>query len=154
MLGFISQKNIIIQVLTLCAVIPALSQSVSGKKKLMEEIRTVEKQFETDLNKFGADFAFYKYAAPQAVIKRENDTLIFGANAIKNYYKNVDKKLKAKAYWAPDFIDVSEDGSIGYTYGKYRWVTTDSLGKTKEYRGIFHTIWKKQVDGSWKYVWD
>ncbi|MFX5530389.1 hypothetical protein ABTD83_21235, partial [Acinetobacter baumannii] len=64
MLGFISQKNIIIQVLTLCAVIPALSQSVSGKKKLMEEIRTVEKQFETDLNKFGADFAFYKYAAP------------------------------------------------------------------------------------------
>lgn len=155
MIAFITQKKITMQVIALCLVFPALSQPLSSKNKLMEEIRKIEKQFETDVNKFGADFAFYKYAAPQAVIKRGNDSLIFGANAIKKYYSNSStKKLKAKAYWTPDFIDVSEDGSIGYTYGKYRWITTDSLGKTKEYSGIFHTIWKKQADGSWKYVWD
>ena len=23
-----------------------------------------------------------------------------------------------------------------------------------EYKGIFHTVWKRQSDNSWKYVWD
>jgi hypothetical protein len=45
---------------------------------LIEEIRKVEKQFETDLNKMGAHIAFEKWAAPDAVIKRQNDTLISG----------------------------------------------------------------------------
>jgi ketosteroid isomerase-like protein len=30
----------------------------------------------------------------------------------------------------------------------------DSVGNKKDFKGIFHTVWKKQKDGSWKYVWD
>jgi len=43
---------------------------------------------------------------------------------------------------------------MGYTYGKYIWSSTDPAGKPITFNGIFHTVWKKQPDGSWKYVWD
>ena len=118
-----------------------------------EEIRLAEKQFEQDLNEKGPAFAFKKYAAPNAVIRRENDSIILGPEAIHRYYSNAFY-ASAKAYWSPDFIDVSEDGSMAYTYGKYRWVSSDSSGVAQEFSGIFHTVWKRQPDGSWKYVWD
>lgn len=120
---------------------------------LIEEIRKTEKQFEGDLNKVGVDFAFAKYAAPNAVIKRTNDTLIFGPEAIKLFYSG-DIYKTAKAVWEPDFIDVSTDGTMAYTYGKYKWTMFDNVGKAQEYTGVFHTVWKKQPDGTWKYVWD
>ncbi len=132
----------------------SVSQSNSSKSlDLIEQIRKIEKQFENDLNKMGVDFAFEKYAAPNAVIKRQNDSLMLGPKAIKQYYSS-DNYKNAKAFWSPDYIDVSQDGTMAYTYGKYRWIMSDKSGKTQEYTGIFHTVWKKQPDGTWKYVWD
>ena len=132
----------------------SISQTNSPKSKaVIEEIRKMEKQFEDDLNKLGAEFAFEKYAAPNAVIKRENDSLVYGPKAIKQYYSNEIYKT-AKAFWTPDYIDVSQDGTMAYTYGKYQWRMSGKSGEVQEYRGIFHTVWKKQPDGTWKYVWD
>lgn len=127
--------------------------SPSKSTDLIEEIRKTEKQFEDDLNKIGADFAFEKYAAPNAVIKRQNDSLIYGPKAIKQYYSN-DIYKTAKAFWSPDYIDISQDGTMAYTFGKYQWKMSGKSGEVQEYRGIFHTVWKKQPDGTWKYVWD
>jgi len=39
-------------------------------------------------------------------------------------------------------------------YGKYSYSIIDSTGTEISSNGIFHTVWKKQPDGSWKYVWD
>jgi len=130
----------------------SISQS-NPSKDMVEEIRKTEKQFETDLNKMGVAFAFEKYAAPNAVIKRQNDTLIYGPKAIQLFYSN-DTYKNAKAFWAPDYIDVSQDGTMAYTYGKYQWKMTGKSGEALEYHGIFHTVWKRQPDGTWKYVWD
>ena len=97
--------------------------------------------------------AFWYYADSNAVIKRKNDSLIKGKEAIKNFYSDNFYKT-ATVSWSPDFIDVSGNGDLGYTYGKYLWQSKDSSGKINESRGIFHTVWKKQKDGSWRYVWD
>lgn len=121
--------------------------------KLMEEIRQIESQFESDLNMHGAGYAFEKYADSNAVIKRENDTLIIGRAAIKKYYSNTFY-TNAKAFWKPDYIGFSQDGTMAYTYGKYRWLMADNAGKVQEYKGVFHTVWKRQSNGLWKYVWD
>jgi ketosteroid isomerase-like protein len=56
--------------------------------------------------------------------------------------------------WTPDFIDVAASCDLGYTYGKYTFAVTDSTGKVNESRGYFHTVWKKQKDGNWRFVWD
>lgn len=121
--------------------------------KIQTDIRNVEKNFQQSLVSEGAASAFFKFAADSAVIKRENDTLITGRDAIRNYYSNPFYK-NAVAVWEPDFIDVSDDETMAYTFGKYEWTFTDSTGQKSNYKGIFHTVWKKMKDGTWKYVWD
>ena len=125
-------------------------QNYSGTK---DEIRKVERDFQQLLVSEGAASAFYKYASDSAVIKRENDTLIYGNEAIKKYYSNPFYK-NAVAVWEPDYIGISDDGTMAYTFGKYEWTFTDTTGKKINYNGIFHTVWRKMPDGSWKYVWD
>lgn len=133
--------------------------SCSGNKEnasltsVKDEIAKAEKDFEIMAASRGIAEAFWFFAADDAVIKRGNDSLIFGRENIKKYY-SAPYFRTASVKWSPDFIDVSEKADLAYTYGKYHWQSTDSTGKIQEFRGIFHTIWKKQKDGSWKYVWD
>ncbi len=118
-----------------------------------EEIINTELEFNKAAKENGIQDAFYMFADENAVIKRQNDTLIIGNENIRDYYKNPDYK-NVNLSWTPDFVGVSEDGTMAYTYGKYIWKSLDSYGKPIEYQGVFHTIWKKQKNGTWKYVWD
>lgn len=118
-----------------------------------KEIADAEKAFATMAKEKGIADAFEFYADSNAVIKRKNDSLIKGKEGIKNFYNN-DLYKTASVTWSPDFIETSPDGELGYTYGKYLWESKDSNGNTNEVRGVFHTVWKKQKDGSWRYVWD
>ena len=120
---------------------------------LKAQVSKAENDFKNLSQSKGIAEAFYAFADENEVIKRENDSLIKGKENIKNYYSN-PKFLKAAVSWKPDFVAVSDDGTLGYTYGKYVWTANDSLGNKKEFKGRFHTVWKKQKDGSWKYVWD
>jgi hypothetical protein len=80
------------------------------------EILQAEKAFEKMASEKGQSAAFYYFAAENAVIRRGNDSLIFGKESIKNYYdKNANPN--AKLNWTPDFIGVSDCGTLGYTYG-------------------------------------
>lgn len=144
-------KTCCLLLVIMCIASTSIGQSINNKQA--DEIRKVEKQFETDLLSKGAAYAFEKFAAPDAVIKRQNDSLIYGPAAIKNFY-SAEQFKTAKATWAPDHIEVSADGTLAYTYGKFQWKSTDKNGKPSEFHGIFHTVWKKQSNGEWKYVWD
>ncbi|MCX6240170.1 MAG: hypothetical protein NTY07_21955, partial [Bacteroidia bacterium] len=75
-----------------------------------------------------------------------------GKEAIRKQYASFPRK--AKLDWAPDFADVSASGDLGYTYGKYTLTSTDSIGNITQSGGIFHTVWKRQPDGQWRFVWD
>lgn len=126
---------------------------IESKLELEAEVFKTEDDFKNLSLTEGISVAFYTFADDNAVIKRENDTLIRGKENIKKYYSN-SKFKKVSVTWKPDFIEVSKDGEMAFTYGKYIWTVTDSLGNNKDFKGVFHTVWKKQKDGSWKYVWD
>jgi len=123
------------------------------KEQYKQEILNAEKEFEKMASEKGIAEAFWFFADSNAVIKRQNDTLIHGKEAIRKFYSN-DFYKNASVTWSPDFIDVDEQGHLGYTYGKYVWKAKDSSGKTEVYKGVFHTVWKKQENGDWKYSWD
>ena len=94
--------------------------------------------------------AMTAFAADDAVICRS--TKIYkGMAGIHEYYSRKDKADKLT--WKADFVDVSSSGDIGYTYGEYDFEGI-RVGKTITDHGTFHTIWKKQKDGSWKFVVD
>jgi ketosteroid isomerase-like protein len=123
---------------------------ISAVKK---DVAYAEKSFEKMAKEKGIAEAFSYYADSNAVIRRKNDTLIKGKEGIRNFY-SADFYKTATVSWSPDFIDVSENGDMAYTFGKYLWQSKDSSGNTNESKGVFHTVWKKQKDGSWRYVWD
>lgn len=131
----------------------ASCQNTADQASLEKEIFQTEKAFEKMASEKGIAEAFYYYAAQDAVIKRENDTLIIGKKNIRTYYEKINDE-KTTVSWTPDYINMSADGTMAYTYGKYLWKIKNEQGEIAEYKGVFHTVWKKQADKSWKYVWD
>ncbi len=120
--------------------------------KAIEEIKSTEKEFAAYVKQHGITAGFYKFAAEDAVLNH-SERLIKGKEAIKLHYlsKNADKN---KLEWNAEFVDAAESGELGYTYGSYVYLVPDSSGQFIKYTGVFHTVWKKQADGNWKFVWD
>lgn len=117
------------------------------------QIIKTEKDFEKLVAEKGLAEGFYQFADSNAVIKREHDTLIIGKKNIKNYYLNIQHQ-NATVTWSPDAVIVSDGGDMASSYGKYEWSFKDVSGREKVLKGVFHTVWKRQKDGSWKYIWD
>lgn len=122
-------------------------------EQVKKEIYNAEKSFEDMALQKGIAEAFWFFADENAVIIRGSDSLISGKDAIRNYYEKQNLS-NAKVNWTPDFIEVSSSGDLAYTYGKYVWKFTNPDGSITENKGIFHTVWKRQKNKSWKYVWD
>jgi len=118
-----------------------------------KEILETEQNFAKMAMEEGIEKAFLYYAAEDAVLLRNNN-LITGKDAISQYFGEQKQEDEVSLTWEPDFIDVAKSGDLGYTYGKYIFTSTDSNGNKVESKGIFHTVWKRQMDGSWKFVWD
>jgi len=128
------------------------SANESDMKKWKFEIMLVEKSFNDMAHKDGLAKAFEFYAAENGVIKR-GKSIIKGKNTIRQWYEK-DVRPNESLTWTPTFVDVSENGDMAYTYGDYIFRYLDSLGNKKESKGIFHTVWKRQKDGSWRFVYD
>ena len=135
-------------------VLASCKHQLEDKTTLLEqckkEILETEKNFSVMAQKEGMNKAFLAFVSDDGVLLR-NDSLIQGKQAIMHYMKNSTSKGLS---WKPDFVDVSAAGDLGYTYGKYTFTYQDSAGVDKTSTGIFHTVWKRQEDGSWKFVWD
>ena len=122
------------------------------QEKLKSELFAVEKEFCNMAQLVGIEKAFIYFAADSAVILR-GEQLIKGKEAIRRKYASFPAK-GVKLVWTPDFAEVATSGDLGYTFGKYTYTSTDSLGNSQISEGIFHTVWKRQPDGRWRFVWD
>jgi ketosteroid isomerase-like protein len=119
-------------------------------EKWKHEIKEAEQNFAKMAGEEGIEKAFTTYAAEDAVIMRNNE-LVKGLKNIEMFYKG---KTSKGLDWAPDFVEVSSSGDLGYTYGHYTYSYIDSTGNAAVDTGIFHTVWKRQPDGNWRFVWD
>jgi ketosteroid isomerase-like protein len=128
--------------------------SVSDDSTLISQVKQTEKDFCEMVARKGLQKAFLVFADTDVVLLR-NDSLLKGKMQLKAFYKNVDHPdSNIRLVWKPDFVKVSKSGDLAYTYGKYTFTRMDKKGISHSSSGIFHTIWKRQKDGSWKFVWD
>jgi len=116
------------------------------------EILNTEVAFARLVRDKGMKAGFLAYASDDAVLNRNNH-LIKGKQAMAAYFDRI-KLRNIRLDWYPDFIRVSDAGDLGYTYGRYTFAATDAEGKPVTDTGIFHTVWKKEADGRWRFVWD
>ena len=118
----------------------------------IREIVATEHTFMSSAKENGLTSAFFEFADENAVLIRGNK-LIKGKDAIKEYFSSTSTK-EVHLLWEPTFVDVAESGDLAYTYGPYTYEEIDGKGNLKESNGYFHTVWKQQFNGEWKYVWD
>jgi ketosteroid isomerase-like protein len=146
-------RNLTAALLSLFAFISCKTSTPDKSGDAKKEIAKAEKEFEKMAAEKGVAEAFWYYADSTAVMRGNEDSVITGKDNIKDIFAS-DRFKTATVKWSADFIDAASSGELGYTYGKYRWEFKDSTGKVTESKGIFHTVWKKQKDGSWRFVWD
>ncbi|MCB0278324.1 MAG: nuclear transport factor 2 family protein [Calditrichaeota bacterium] len=120
--------------------------------KWKQEIIQAEADFAQMASDSGITKAFYHFAAEDAVINRR-DSIVSSKTGIRHFYESSSFKYKSLK-WKPDFVDVSKSGDLAYTYGKYSFAGQLPNGNEISGSGIFHSVWRRQNDGSWKYVWD
>ena len=121
-------------------------------EKAKAEVRQAELDFSSYAGREGIAAAFYTYAANDAVINR-GGKVVEGKDAIRAFYDR-DNFKTARLVWAPDFVEVAASADLAYTYGKFTFTDTGADGKEVKNEGIFHTVWKRQKDGTWKFVYD
>lgn len=54
--------------------------------------------------------------------------------------------------WHPTYAKVV--GDIGMTSGPYEAHQTDAQGADRRSTGRYVTVWQRQKDGAWRFVWD
>jgi ketosteroid isomerase-like protein len=97
----------------------------------------------------GMKAAFIEYIDSNGVLLKPNHLPIVGANAIDYLIAQDDSGYTLN--WQPQYAFVSRSGDLGYTYGVYALHPNNI--DTVLY-GTYVSIWKKQGDGSWKFVLD
>ncbi len=128
------------------------SSSEQDIERWKKEVFDTEKEFNDMAQEKGLEEAFAHFAADSGVIRR-NRKIVKGKAEIRNWYAN-DFRPNETLTWSPTFIDVSKSGDLAYTYGDFTFTYYDTLGNQKVNKGIFHTVWKRQPDNMWRYVWD
>lgn len=127
--------------------------SMVDKEKYKQEIIQAERDFAKMAKEQGMQAGFSFFADSNAVMRRADESLIMGKTAIEEHFGKPRYK-DAILEWEADFVDVAASGDLGYTYGHYTFEAKDSTGNPIKATGTFHTVWKRQPDGSWKFVWD
>jgi ketosteroid isomerase-like protein len=95
--------------------------------------------------------AFAEYAAETAT-EDEGETVFRGRSEILEAFKKAFAQPGFKLAWDPD--DAFVAGGLGITHGHYELHEKAADGTDKKIVGQYVTVWRKQKDGSWKFVWD
>ncbi len=114
-------------------------------------VRTEAEFFERALAR-GFSEAVHDYIADDGFVA---NSLTLGRAAQADRVKSDQAKPPHRAdviRWKPLRAEVAASGDLGYTWGVAESAATKD-GPFKPY-GIYVTIWKRQADGKWKFVYD
>lgn len=121
-----------------------ISKPVS-KNTSPDEMLQADKAFSDMSRQVGMKKAFLQYIDDEGVLLRPGHKPIMGADAI-DFLSLVNDSAYTLS-WKPSGGKIANSGELGYTYGIYELKTKDTT-----LNGTYVSIWKKESDGSWKYV--
>jgi ketosteroid isomerase-like protein len=144
------KKSLALALLTCTAA--AVFAAAPDKEKLKTEVAKMEDAFCAMAQEKGLLAAFEHFAAPDVAFLDVDPRQYRGIEAVRQ--RMGPDQPGVKLTWSAMFTDVSDDGTLGYNYGRYERKATGPDGKETTRGGFFLTIWKRQPDGTWRYVMD
>lgn len=129
-----------------------LSAATADKEKWKAELAQVEAAFSAMAQEKGILAAFEHFAAPDVAFIDTDPRKFRGIAAVRE--RMGPDQPGVRLSWSALFTDVSDDGTLGYNYGRYEMRRAGPDGQPVVRGGFFLSIWKRQPDGTWKYVMD
>lgn len=118
------------------AALPALAQDAAP-------VVAAERAFAADGLALGVDKAFHKWSTADAILIAGGRVL----NAHQAYPGTTDLDPAAPTLvWWPNWAGIAMSGDMGFTTG--------GVERGGVRRGHYFTIWKRQSDGAWRWVYD
>jgi ketosteroid isomerase-like protein len=125
---------------------------MSRRSGALEDIRAADTDFSKDASKFGTGEAFGRYAASDAQMFSGPGEFISGPAAITQSFGSPTEK--SSLVWHPVHGEVSQAGDLGFTVGNAVFTGEREDGARILRYSKYLTVWKKQRDGSWRFVVD
>jgi ketosteroid isomerase-like protein len=98
--------------------------------------------------------AFTALLDPDTVFVSESGPAARGHAAVRAKWAQFFDPAGPSLTWEPYEGEVSTEGDLGYTRGKFLFQGKDAAGKGVTERGEYLSIWRKQQDGTWRVVVD
>lgn len=121
-------------------------------EKAKSEIRKTDSLFSVYSIENGFAKALIAFAASDVIKLNDGENPVYGIEKLKKKLGGIEKD-KSVVSWKPIKVDVGLSGDLGYSFGNWEYKTATEKGDTTFY-GNYFTEWKKQKNGSWKYVLD
>jgi len=151
---------VILFVLIIAIILIIINIGNNGKEKVLKLIELnklallkVDRDFYKASVQNGTGRAFIDFADDSAIILRQRQFPSIGKKNLARDWLNLENE-KTPLSWDPLKAEVSPDGQLGYTIGKWTFIDINKEGKIDTTYGDYVTIWKKQSGGTWKYVFD
>lgn len=117
-----------------------------------QELMNADKAFAADSAEQGLD-GWMKWFTKDAVIFPQQGPTVRGEAAMRQYYADI-RFDPTKLSWAPVDADVSDDGTVGHTWGTWQYTVEEEDGTIAQSTGKYLTAWHRQADGSWRVTAD
>lgn len=118
----------------------------------LEAVRAADSDFSKDASKFGTGEAFGRYAAADAQIFSALGEFITGPGAITGSFGVTAEG--SSLVWHPVHGEVSNSGDLAFTVGNAVFTGRREDGAPIVRYSKYLTVWKRQREGSWRYVVD
>ena len=145
------KRQFVVSVFLLAACLSCNNKNGINIEKEKETMKKADIDFSNLSKSKGMKAAFLQYMDTAAVLLRPGHSPLKGMAAGQLIYNMNDSSFILT--WVPRDAEISSSGDMGYTYGIWtsypkKWLS-DSVSQ-----GTYVTIWKKQTNGSWKFVLD
>lgn len=123
------------------------AEQVDQKERSEKEIVQADTAMSALAEKEGFWKALQQYADDSLVKPNEGELPVIGkSDFLKKYGEKIGPKTLT---WWTLKAEAARSGELGYTLGNWKFVKPDST-----YYGNYVTVWKRQKDNSWKWVFD
>ena len=127
------------------------SGAARAVREARDRVRAADSSFSDLSYRMGIPFAFSNTAAADAVIFADPQFVV-GPRAIQEYLES--RSAQSSLVWQPVSAWVAGSRDLGFTIGEYTSTERGASGAAIQRTGKYLTVWKRQSDGTWKFVVD
>lgn len=137
-----------------CSSSPSPRPAVPGgtaTRDLREVVLRTDRDFAAASVRLGTAEAFALYAAADALLLPAAGEPVRGRDSVRRHLAATPGSTLT---WVPVEAEVSQAGDLAWSWGTYELRADSGTATTPQRKGKYLSIWRRQLDGSWKWVVD